>query len=247
MILSEPIPFREALRRNAVRAVMPTNMSSAELRELNNEILQRSLFSARTTLETYLQEAKRRIESLVDGTVDPATVRLELKQTLAALGYEAAPEDKGTIKDLSSDKRLDLVIKTNTEVAQGYGHFRQGQDEAVLDQWPAQELFRAEEREEERPWLDRWRLAGESTGSKIGDGWMVTPELRMVALKNHPIWQALGSAELFDDALGNPYPPFAFSSGMDVRDVDREEAMELGLIDRDTRVEPVATDFAMAV
>lgn len=247
MLLSEPIPFREALRRNAVRAVMPTNLGSAELRELNNQILQRSFFSARTTLEEYLQTAKREIERLIGGEVDPATVRLELKRTLDGLGYQAAPEDAGTIKDLRSDKRLDLVIKTNMEVAQGYGHFRQGQAPEVLDQWPAQELIRVIESKEKRDWLERFRLAGESTGSRINDGWTITPEGRMVALKNHPIWEALGSAALFEDGLGNPYPPFAFNSGMDVQDIDRDEAMELGIIDRDTQVEPAQTDFEMAV
>ena len=245
MIVRTPIPFREALARHEVRAVLPTNLSSAELRRLNNQILQRSFFSARTALETYLQGAKTRISELVEGTVDPATVRADLRRLLQELGYRPDPDERGSITDLSSDRRLDLVIKTNTEIAQGYGHWRQGQDEEVLDQWPAQELARVIETEQQRPWLERFRLAGESTGARIGEGWTITPEGRMVALKNHAIWQALGSAELFEDALGNPYPPFAFNSGMDVRDVDREEAMEIGLIDRDTRVEPVFSEFGV--
>lgn len=244
MALNSPIPFREALRRHEVRKVMPTNMGSGELREVHQGILQRSFFSARTTLAGYLQEAKSRIGELVDGKTDIATVRLRLKEELQRLDYSPSAEEAGTIKDLSSDRRLELVIRTNTQVAQNFGHWREGQDAAALDQWPAQELFRAEAREEERDWLSRWREAGESTGP-INSGWTITPEGRMVALKNHAIWDQLGSVALFDDGLGNPFPPFAFNSGMDVRDIDREEAMELGLIDRDTQIEPETYDFEL--
>ena len=52
----------------------------------------------------------------------------------------------------------------------------------------------------------------------------------MIALKNDPIWERLGDPKTFDDALGNPYPPFAFNSGYDVRDVSRKEAERLGVI-----------------
>ena len=65
----------------------------------------------------------------------------------------------------------------------------------------------------------------------------------MIALKDDPVWEQLGSSDLFDDGLDNPYPPFAFNSGMDVQDVDRDEAIKLGLIDRDTQVVPQSRGF----
>jgi hypothetical protein len=247
MIFGQPIPFAEALRRTAARAVMPTNLGTAELRQLGQGVLEKSLFSARTTMEPYLEEVKREVMGLLDGKTDIATTRLKLKETLKALGYEPDPEKRGTIEDLSSDRRLELVIETNTEMAQGFGYDRQGQDEAILDEWPALELFRAESRNQERDWQGRWMIAGQSTGTRIGDGWTVTGDGRLVALKNHAIWDQLGAPELFDDGLGNPYPPFAFGSGMDVRDVSRDEAMEMGLIDRDTRVAPRVNSFFEAV
>lgn len=243
MIFGEPISFLEALRRTAARAVMPTNLGTAELRGLGRQVLEKSLFSARTTMEPYLEEVKGQVLGLLDGKSDVATVRLKLKETLKGLGYEPDPDQRGTLQDLSSDRRLELVIRTNTQMAQGFGYDRQGQDEAVLDEWPAQELFRAESREKERDWLSRFRIAGQATGSAIGEGWTITAEGRMAALKNHPIWDELGNPELFEDGIHNPYPPFAFGSGMDVRDVNREEAMGLGLIDRDTRIEPRVNSF----
>jgi hypothetical protein len=52
----------------------------------------------------------------------------------------------------------------------------------------------------------------------------------MVAVKNDAIWSKIGSPELFDDGLGNPYPPYAWRSGMGIEDVDRDEAERLGLL-----------------
>ena len=58
----------------------------------------------------------------------------------------------------------------------------------------------------------------------------------MVALKSSPIWQALGDgAGGYRDTLGNPYPPFAYNSGLDWSDVDAEECAELGLSTDDAR------------
>ena len=44
--------------------------------------------------------------------------------------------------------------------------------------------------------------------------------------------------DLFEDGLGNPYPPFAFGSGMDWLEVERDDAISVGVIDDETEVEP---------
>ena len=75
-------------------------------------------------------------------------------------------------------------------------------------------------------WPRRWQAAGDSVGwqgALRGD--------RMIALKASPIWQALGDGEGgFRDTLGNPFPPFAFGSGLAWMEIDRDECIELGLI-----------------
>jgi hypothetical protein len=58
----------------------------------------------------------------------------------------------------------------------------------------------------------------------------------MIALKNDPIWTKISR-------FGLPYPPFDFNSGMDLQDVDRDEATQLGLIDRDTQIAPDKRGF----
>jgi hypothetical protein len=91
--------------------------------------------------------------------------------------------------------------------------------------WPAQELVRVIDSEHPRDWATRWAEAG----GEFSGG-------RMIALKNDPIWEKISR-------FGTPYPPFDFNSGMDVADVDRDEAVALGLIDRDEQVEPQIEDF----
>jgi hypothetical protein len=217
----------------AVKSVLPTSAGSAALSAIAPELRERAFFSARTTNAQYLSKLQELVtralspETAGPGEyVDPGTFRLEARSFLDSIGYEPDENKRGGLQDLSSDMRLDLVRETNMRMAQEFGHFEQGQDEAILDMWPAQELIRIEDREEPRDWLRRWHDAGG----------IVFPGERMVALKNDGIWTSIS-------AFGLPYPPFDFNSGMGTVDVDRDEAMALGLIDRDTRIEPQHRDF----
>src|SRR5690606_30698537 len=119
-----------------------------------------------------------------------------------------------------SDGRRELQVRMNVELMQGQGKWIADQDPDLLDEMPAQELVRFESREVPREWQERWTRAG---GRLFGG--------RMIALKNDGIWERISR-------FGHPYPPFDFNSGMGVEDVTREEAMELGLIDLNTRVQP---------
>jgi hypothetical protein len=236
MAFTAPIPFREALQSREVKAFLPTSLSSRQLMRLAPELRERSAFSARTINAGYLQKMSDTVHRILDPHtvirdgrpvtegLDVASARLTLREALKEISYQPDPDKRGTIEDLSSEPRLNLVIKTNVEMAQGYGNWQQGQ--ATLDAFPAQELFRAEERKEPRDWLQRWRGAG---GQVFEGG-------RMIALKNDPIWTEISE-------FGLPYPPFDFGSGMDVRDVDREEAVALGLIGPDEQIEPQDRGF----
>ncbi len=53
----------------------------------------------------------------------------------------------------------------------------------------------------------------------------------MIARKDSPIWQALGDgAGGHEDTLSNPFPPFAFNSGMAWKAVDRARCLSLALV-----------------
>lgn len=255
MTLTDLLPFDEAMRSLAGKSLLPTNLSSGELGRISADLKRLATFSAKTDNAIQVQAIADVVDDVVnprtvirDGRpvtegMDQATAILKLKEAARAVGYQPEPDEIGTIKDLSSFKRRSLVVRTNVQMAQGAGQFIQGQDPAVLDAFPAQELVRFEGRKMERDWKDRWAEAGRASGDK--DALKAYGKSgRMVALKDSAIWDALGDPDLFPDGLGNPYPPFAFNSGMGVLDVSFDDAEALGLVDINTQVEPQSLEFA---
>jgi len=252
MLFATPTTLSEAVKTLIAKRIMPTALDTDGLRALDAELRAQSLFSAQTLNAFLLERYRTLIGSILNPeqemtaagearpAFNPVYAREEITKFLDGIGYTAVPGEEGTIKDLSSQQRIDLVIETNRDMAEGQGAWIESQDPALLDQWPAQELFRAESRKVPRDWIARWRLAGGQTGDAIGTGWTITEDERLIALKNHGIWDLIGSSELFPDGLDQPWPPFAFQSGMWVRDVERSEAEELGLITAELVVEPVS-------
>lgn len=242
-----PLPAAGALRRFP-RRLMPTSLSSAQLADMDRAILDRSLFSARNTYEDVLAHLQERMIDIVsprqerrpdrvtsenpEGWVtvapDAGQVRLETQALLAGHGYDPG-EKRGTIEDLSAAKRIDLVLDMNVSEAQAYGHLLQNADADFADAFPAQELVRTEERKEPRDWAVLWQ----SAAAEAGDAAAARAHRlhgRMVARKDSPIWVKLSR-------FGRAWPPFDYGSGMGLEDTTREEAMDLGVIDRDTQVQ----------
>jgi hypothetical protein len=167
--------------------------------------------------------------------VNEVRAREILRASLQSIGYDPADINAvpGSLKDLASTARLRVIIDTNVKMARGYGNWKQGQTSAILDQWPAQELVRVESRIERRDWHGTWASRGGKVSAGVGlDG----KYGRLVARKDDGIWSAISR-------FGLPYPPFDYMSGVGVRDVDRDTAMRLGVIDRDTQIEPEERPF----
>jgi hypothetical protein len=259
MILDSLQPFTQAVAAHGGKKILPTSLSSAQMRqELDATVFRTSMISAKTLITDLLEGYKTRIASIINPTTEQrpdrvtadnpegyvttglnlATARTETKQALQELGYTPQPGEAGTLKDLSSDSRINLVLKTNTETAQGAGRFLQMNDVDVIDQFPAQELYRLIDTHKHRDWATRWQAAADESGDD--DAARVFNETgRMIALKASPIWDSLGNgAGGYDDTLNNPYPPFAFNSGMWVKSVSRKEAESLGLMDAGDKVVP---------
>src|ERR1041385_8333448 len=236
-LFTQPIPFAEALQSRSIRSNLPTTLGSRDLSELSGEVKRLANFSARMANAKMLDAISSGAQRMIDGELDPATFRQELQQLAKAIGARGEEGELGTIKDFASEPRTALIGDTTSHMADSYGNFAQGQNQDVLDAYPAQELYRAEERKEKRDWEQRWREAARAAGDE--DAIRVQSETgRMIALKDSQIWDELGNPANFDDALGNPFPPFAFTSGMDVRDVARSDAIAIGLMDATDSVEP---------
>lgn len=242
-----------AFRKASARGVLPTSLGTAELRELGAGILARSVFTARGTNAVFVSKLKEVVDAIAAGDMDEATARVTLLETLRATGYtpeggfpaalpgEVPPAVRGTLQDLSSGRRLSLIVETQRQLVQGGGLQVRGSSPARLGQFPAWELVRVGSRRAPRNWggdfqgvpprghdpRPRWIIAG----GRMTQG-------RMIALKGDPVWGELGSAENFEDALSVDHPPFAFNSGMGWRELDRGEVARLGI--RGPRGETVA-------
>ncbi len=249
----------DAFKAAQARGEMPTDLSSAELRELSAGVRANSVFTSRGTNAIFVSKLKEVINAVTAGEMDDATARWTLLETLRSLGYTpeggfpetpagaVPPAVKGSIQDLSSRRRLDLIINTQRDLMRGAGMQMSGMEPRKLAAFPCWELVRVYNVRVPRDWQARWKEAG---GSFVIDGKFYGPfdetpwelddakgreslKIRMIAPKGDMIWGELGSSENFDDALDVDYPPFAFNSGMGWQDVTAAEADRLGVLTSD--------------
>ena len=213
-----------------IKELLPTSLGSDEIREqIAREILQRSIFSARMESARYLAKVRDVCAQIAAGEINQADARLKLVTLLEQMGH--SPQDGGGITNPASIRRLNLIIDTQRQMAASVSRLA-GQTESTIYLRPAWELKRFETRSVPRPdWDRRWAAAG------LACNFEGALKDRLIALKTSPIWQHLGNgAGGYRDTLGNPYPPFAFSSGMDWVEVDRDKCIALGLVREDDEI-----------
>lgn len=242
MLFDQPISIDTALKHQHAKAVLPTSLSSSEIQQqLSAEIRRHSVFSARTTHEGYIKDFSRMLKNLVSGDTveDPATgelrpraagegfnpslVRTRMQNYLKEIGYTPDTGTEGGLTDLSSDKRVDLIIDTQTKMAQGYARNEAAQDPDVLEDFPADEMYRQRRSKVSRDWDIIWNTKRSELGDATSASLATGKDGPFVALKNDPIWTAISR-------FGNPYPPFDYNSGMWVRDADDALAERLGVL-----------------
>lgn len=208
---------------------MPTGLDTAGLRELGAEVLGRAVFTARGTNAIFADQLKTVIDQLTAGDIGEGQARTALYETLDALGYtpeggfpgdagQVPPAVRGTLQDLRSFRRMDLIVRTQLDLMTGAGEQFRGHQPERLAQFPAWELVRVSEARVPRDWPSRFAISG----GKISGS-------RMIALKGDPVWGELGSYGNFQDALGVDHPPFAFNSGMGWREISLAEVEQLDI------------------
>lgn len=212
-----------------IKELLPTALGSEAIRErIASDILRRSIFSARMESARYLAAIRNVCAEFSSGMISAGGARAALLEQLHAMGHQMS--DEGGIINPASKRRLDLIIETQRRMAASVARL-QSVTPATLAVWPAWELRRYESRKAPRgDWMQRWQAAAESVAyAGVAHG-----TRRMIALKTSPVWAALGNGVGgFRDTLGNPYPPFAFSSGLAWADVDADSCRKFGL-DPDT-------------
>jgi phage FluMu protein Com len=165
-----------------------------------------------------------------------ARARGEILTELRRIG--SVPKETALQDILNDISSLDSILKTIQDVACGVDHFiEQNYDEIRVDEFPALQFHRVYSRKTSRDWPARWIAAAQaSCDSKAEQIFQATG--KMIALKSSGIWQALGDGVGgYEDALGNPFAPFAFDSGFDVDEVPRSKCEKIGLLALGEKVE----------
>lgn len=205
--------INEALAAAQKRKRLPTSLDTAGLRKkFSASVRRKAIFSARTHHAAYVADLAKTVEDFVAGKIDQGQARLRLKRRLAAYGYspeggftgkgDIPPVPAGSLQDLSSDRRLDLILTMQWGLLFGETRLIRETTPERFALFPAWELVRIGERKVPRNWVQRWVKAG----GKVVKG-------RLIAYKNDPIWERLGSSKLFADGLDSRFSPFWFGSG----------------------------------
>lgn len=202
-------PTRGAVAHIAGKRRAATGMTSAQWSGVRAEVKERALFSACVTDARFLEQVRRVCRDVTEGEITPERAKGRLAAWLESTGYEAEPGEEGTIKDLSSNARLQVIVDTNCKLAAGYGREAWQAERQRL--YPFNELYRAEQRKEPRDWPSRWRQAG----GRMTRG-------RFIARFGDPIWTGISR---FD----HPYPIYDFNSGMWKRMLTARQAERLGV------------------
>lgn len=196
------------------KALVASNIDSRQWNSIQAGLRDRAFFSSRVAQANILDALRKRTAEYSDGHTSISEIRKRMRQDLETMHYTPEAGTEGTIKDLYSKARLDVIIKQNVASARGFIRWAEGNEPGAYAAFPAQEFKRVHPRKHGRPdWPERWAKAG----GKFYGG-------RMIALKDDPVWTNLS-------IFGTPYPPFDWGSGMGVRDIDRKTAIELKLIE----------------
>ena len=239
-------PMADAVAKLSSKTPVGAILKSSDWASVPAAIRERSFFSANV-------ESVRLLSSMQDKLLKAASVLTEDAQ-----GGEAFVDSDSFVKDIrqiadeegiditgkkitdiASTQRLKLIYDFNLRSAHSYARVKAGQDPDLIDMWPAYEFRRVgprmHPREEskfiEEHWSYRWNEAFAPF-----EGATTSESGRMVAVKNHPGWVELS-------AFDTPWEPFDFGSGMGLRDVDREDAIDLGIISEDETIDPDNTPF----
>jgi len=246
-ILVKPAKFQEAIRRLGKKKPVARRLSSKQWAAMPTQIRERAYFTANVESMKFLNRSKKMMKDYLSGaremvtTPDGRRVSALKKTSRADFVYEMQKLAKETglgnvlppgedmsrdlitrMKDIASESRLNLIFDTQTQQAQSYGYYKQGQDPAILDAYPAQKFIRAEQRKVPRPLHKSNR--NEVRRKDDMEFW-----LRMND-------QSIGG-------FGVPFGPWGFNSGMDVEDVRRDKAIQMGLIQKNEQVLPPDDTF----
>lgn len=231
-----PVPFAEALQKLGNRSVIGSQLTSEDWARVPVALRERAFFSSTIENVQFLQRSKDLIGDFLTGAREEVAQPDGTKTTMLKTGNRAkfveqarefalaqgmgplVPEDAGTVKDIRSEQRLNLIFDTQTHAAHAFGAWKQGQNPAVLDEFPAQRFIRERDVKEPRDFHHHH-------------------ENEVHLKSNLAFWRGL------NQDFGVPWGPWGWGCGHDVEDVDRAEAERLGLLAPGDPVAPQEAAF----
>lgn len=230
--LITPTRFEDAIYKLSTKAPMTSTLRSDEWSRVPVALRERAFFSSTVESVKYLQEMRgflddflvNKREKLPTGeevikSQGRAQFVADMQAKAIALGMgPLAPGKAGTIEDPMSGSRLRLIFDTQMQAAYDYGAFKQGNDPAVLNAFPAQRFIREHSVSQPRDYHEANKGVVKRKDDKA-------------------FWLSM------NPDFGVPWGPWGWNSGMGVEDVDREEAEALGLVSPSELLEPEETDF----
>ena len=229
-MITQPMPFEEAIRYLLDKEQLPAEWNSATWREQESDFRTQAFFVSRVENARFVDRAQTlvfdylaKVRETVTTPEGERTTALSvadrfhfvklMRDFMIAEGM-AKPEefkdvDQKDVADIRSLARLNLIFDTNVRSAYGYGQWKQGMEPAVLRAFPAARLIRDRGVKVPRP----------RHQAHLGD----------VRLKTDLPWWANYQNAKSIGGFEVPWGPYGFNSGVTQEDVSRKEARALGL------------------
>lgn len=116
------------------RKNLPTARNSREIsEELDAKIRAQAFFSARVAEGHILDRLREVSDAFTRGEIGQAEARTRLKEFLVSQGYD--PQD-GSLTNLPSTSRLNLILEQNARMAYAVGRWQEGMDPDIKERFP---------------------------------------------------------------------------------------------------------------
>lgn len=154
---NEVLTFREAEESLAGKLDKPTYMKYRQIMATwDSEARRQAFFSARVTAANVLAELHSKTQAVIAGKMSQAQARDLMikyfsgdgKEALAAMGF-LPPGESGSVAQLASSRRLELIFQTQVAMAQETGQYQQWQENADMFPFGVWRTGYAEEHREE--------------------------------------------------------------------------------------------------
>lgn len=212
----------QPLERLEGSIAIPSEMRTAEWARVDQWTRERAFYMAGVARVEILQEMRDLVKESATGAEGEFALRKRWEAFLDGVDYQPEAGQEGGIKDLRSLARFNVALRTNRALMNGWALRENGLRPGPMQAQPCWELTRFQEKRVPRDWVDRFTRAG----GTVYEG-------RLIAAKTSPVWEDLGSVELFEDALGVTHPPFAWGSGMNWKGVGSREVLRLGVMTKE--------------